>query len=87
MTPKAEGRGNMLIPPGASVRDLFYPASYATWEGSSWYQRTLYQQFYTMPFTLGLFVTLEIGGKKQALNYRFVAVKDWPDSIKALLTP
>jgi hypothetical protein len=74
-----------LVPPGAFIRDLFYPASYAT-PGSS-LQRPLYGQFSTTPFTLGLFVTLEIGGKKQALNYRFAAVKDWPDQIKALLTP
>jgi hypothetical protein len=76
-----------LVPPGASVRDLFYPASYITWTGSKWDQAPIYRDEHPVSFTLGLFLTLEIAEKKQTFSYRFAATKDWPEPIKSLLSP
>lgn len=76
-----------LVPPGASIRDMFYPASYVSWTGSKWDHAPLYSDSDAVPFTLGLFMTLEVGAKRQTFSYRFDAAKDWPQSIRLLLAP
>lgn len=57
-----------IVPPGAQLVDLFYPASYITWTGREWQQQRLYSPTASTPFTLGLFITLISEVKGEALH-------------------
>ncbi|TMQ28905.1 MAG: hypothetical protein E6K65_11360 [Nitrospirae bacterium] len=77
-----------IVPPGASVRDLAYPTAYVSWPGSDWTQKPLFTIGQSVSF--GIFLTLEIGGQKKSLLYKFAAVStqpDWPRQIKSLFMP
>jgi hypothetical protein len=76
-----------VVPPGASIRDLVYPASSVTWTGSRWQQERLYDPRMTTPFTFGVFLTMETDGRKLSATYKFAASPGWPDHIVSLFLP
>ena len=76
-----------VVPPGASIRDLVYPMAYVTWTGSEWKQEPLYNSRATTPFTFGVFLTMEVGGQKRSVTYKFAASREWPEHIKSLFLP
>jgi hypothetical protein len=76
-----------IVPPGAAIRDLVYPASYVTWTGSDWQQNPLYNRRGTTPFTFGVFLTMDIDGRKLSMSYKFAAYTGWPEQIIPLFLP
>lgn len=77
------------IPPGARLEDLFFPVTYVYYVSGrygGWNQLPLYKDDDPVPFTLGIFMTLEIGAQKKAFNHRFSAARDWPSELKSLFS-
>lgn len=77
------------IPPGARLEDLFYPVTYVEYISGrygGWNQNPLYKDTDQVPFSLGIFMTLEIGSAKRGFSYRFTASRDWPAEVRALFS-
>lgn len=75
-----------FVPPGAEVKDLFFPTSYVRWNDSEWVRSPLYGWGWTDPFTLGMFLTLEVRGKKVGLPFKFATPgAAWSEQVLAIL--